>query len=88
MSILICLLKDMLRILILSMSWSFQSTRPVRGGTDMSTVATALGRIFQSTRPVRGGTAGDFELLCPVNEFQSTRPVRGGTRTACGPKAL
>ena len=34
----------------------FQSTRPLRGGTDAA-AQSARGELFQSTRPLRGGTA-------------------------------
>ena len=61
----------------ISSAFTFQSTRPVRGGTVADGTIRAVW-IFQSTRPVRGGTRpGRF----PASEslFQSTRPVRGGT---------
>ena len=56
----------------------FQSTRPVRGGTQRVTCAISAAE-FQSTRPVRGGTAQPVTTNSP-SLFQSTRPVRGGTR--------
>ena len=56
----------------------FQSTHPVRGGTDIY-ISPACMYIFQSTHPVRGGT-----LYCQTARhsalFQSTHPVRGGTQ--------
>ena len=56
----------------------FQSTRPLRGGTPLSSYTTPPLK-FQSTRPLRGGTqARKARTQSP--EFQSTRPLRGGTR--------
>ena len=59
----------------------FQSTRPVRGGTDYPDAFIWTKEIFQSTRPVRGGTK-EAERRKGMLEFQSTRPVRGGTTCA------
>ena len=44
----------------------FQSTRPLRGGTNTHVFALGIG-IFQSTRPLRGGTTGAMFM----DEFQS-----------------
>ena len=56
---------------------SFQSTRPVRGATSLSSCALTMAW-FQSTRPVRGATIS-FCLAVSSAVFQSTRPVRGAT---------
>ena len=56
----------------------FQSTRPVRGATDVFTVPPGLFPQFQSTRPVRGATM-DRVLAEIISGFQSTRPMRGAT---------
>ena len=56
---------------------TFQSTRPVRGGTSPKS-GVQISNPFQSTRPVRGGTISSASHLA-VPPFQSTRPVRGGT---------
>ena len=58
--------------------WGFQSTRPVRGGTE---VRLAVEEILQiSIHPPRAGRDGRLVLLRSLdNVFQSTRPVRGGT---------
>ena len=69
------------RPVLLSMTHAtFQSTRPLRGGTSTS-VYLAYKAEFQSTRPLRGGTARDFVLM-QTDAFQSTRPLRGGTAGA------
>ena len=55
----------------------FQSTRPLRGGTE-EVLADAYAGIFQSPRPLRGGTV-HLAPGAPPKKFQSTRPLRGGT---------
>ena len=57
----------------------FQSTRPLRGATDIA-LATDKNQAFQSTRPLRGATTitGRSNALDVL--FQSTRPLRGATR--------
>ena len=55
----------------------FQSTHPVRGGTQANQ-SPRKKLIFQSTHPVRGGTNRLKRRLSPF-AFQSTHPVRGGT---------
>ena len=59
---------------------TFQSTRPVRGATEVKELFSGTAQ-FQSTRPVRGATAV-FVLFITLHLFQSTRPVRGATRAA------
>ena len=54
----------------------FQSTHPVRGGTETFTGAVN-GMIFQSTHPVRGGTANVFVHQRAV-EIISIHPPRAG----------
>ena len=56
---------------------AFQSTRPVRGATDLGT-SLEINLAFQSTRPVRGATKYNITHTA-LNVFQSTRPVRGAT---------
>ena len=56
----------------------FQSTRPVRGATSISHMASSMAT-FQSTRPVRGATYL-FSRSRSFSRFQSTRPVRGATK--------
>ena len=58
---------------------SFQSTRPLRGGTRRAGCSHRA-EPFQSNRPLRGGTFADFTMESP-NRFQSTRPLRGGTKS-------
>ena len=58
----------------------FQSTHPVRGGTNGQTAA-CWKRKFQSTHPVRGGTGIAAVRHGHKILFQSTHPVRGGTPT-------
>ena len=56
----------------------FQSTRPMRGTTDVDTGRRYRPK-FQSTRPMRGAT--DAVMLYRRHlRFQSTRPMRGATR--------
>ena len=55
----------------------FQSTHPLRGGTEI-TVVILNRATFQSTHPLRGGTM----TACSssrISTFQSTHPLRGGT---------
>ena len=63
--------------IFLTAIFTFQSTRPVRGGTYVLPIPRPPTR-FQSTRPVRGGT---WKRPSRITDdlFQSTRPVRGGT---------
>ena len=55
---------------------SFQSTRPVRGGTLPPSCCRQSQRKFQSTRPVRGGTA--VSTACPVACFYFNPPAPCG----------
>ena len=59
---------------------TFQSTRPLRGGTTPPTLLADTSQ-FQSTRPLRGGTNMDV-VQQNKKTFQSTRPLRGGTAGA------
>ena len=56
----------------------FQSTRPVRGGTDGVSILVLVALI--SIHPPRAGrdSMGAYVIIMP-DKFQSTRPVRGGT---------
>ena len=56
---------------------TFQSTRPLRGGTNTLRHCNGFDR-FQSTRPLRGGTSA-IDIPHVPTAFQSTRPLRGGT---------
>ena len=57
---------------------AFQSTHPVRGGTEIAVHPLRTAE-FQSTHPVRGGTTGLPVSCWRFSRFQSTHPVRGGT---------
>ena len=55
----------------------FQSTHPVRGGTQ--TVARRHGRVvFQSTHPVRGGTTTCLQKTTPQTHFNPPTPCGVG----------
>ena len=56
--------------------WSFQSTRPVRGGTFHMGYNVFCDLVFQSTRPVRGGTITDRPKAGKENI--SIHPPRAG----------
>ena len=55
----------------------FQSTRPVRGGTDVGHLAVIL-RGFQSTRPVRGGTSSWIITGSTAENFNPPAPCGAG----------
>ena len=65
-------------MLLRNASGGFQSTRPVRGGTDRFDKKRLLVPI--SIHPPRAGRDMPlFWLVIRLGLFQSTRPVRGGT---------
>lgn len=61
---------------------SFQSTRPVWGGTPTGYTESSPSKAFQSTRPMRGGTAiihkTDLVIYCTIYNYASVRAVLGG----------
>ena len=64
--------------MILTMRSTFQSTRPMRGGTYKALEAASMERI--SIHPPHAGRdLNCFDLLFDLLPFQSTRPMRGGT---------
>ena len=73
--------RDSRPLMSLTMTLSFQSTRPVWGATRFVLQLCQAVRQFQSTRPVWGATSGS-EMLSAMLIFQSTRPVWGAT-TPC-----
>ena len=68
----------MIQPLCSSVSFVFQSTRPVWGATAHDFRVQQRHVAFQSTRPVWGATAFK-DMLTPEHPFQSTRPVWGAT---------
>ena len=63
----------------------FQFTHPVRGATQLSSIAQTVDYEFQFTHPVRGATlSGEVPSLSDA--FQFTHPVRGATALQCGLK--
>ena len=55
----------------------FQSTRPVRGGTNTVKLAETI-ITFQSTRPVRGGTPTAAFCYCRLSDFNPPAPCGAG----------
>ena len=58
---------------------TFQSTRPLRGETNVGGFYIIDDKHFQSTRPLRGETITSAFIWLSVSSFQSTRPLRGET---------
>ena len=53
--------------------WPFQSTRPMRGATQILRCDMA-GKVFQSTRPMRGATGNHAQIKQPKTDFNPRAP--------------
>ena len=67
--------------------WPFQSTRPMRGATQILRCDMA-GKVFQSTRPMRGATGNHAQIKQPKTDFNPRAPCGArpdGRRDAARP---